>query len=221
MASRLHFDVKVGTVELSLFLCLLIFLGVLRLFLFGFLFVSFYVFFETQFPKLKAFYEKMEPKAVELLEVLRNMNLAIDAKVSQLNSMKSDIKQKNVPENAIVPIFDALRQSISSPHSTLLSAGFSTMGHFLKRLFIQEQHSIVASQARNIYPLLLERLGDHKERVRAQAAQAFTDFWPAASHEVEQHVLGTALIGKNNRAREMSMIWLANVSLTPVDPEQS
>ncbi|RAH61234.1 ARM repeat-containing protein [Aspergillus piperis CBS 112811] len=154
----------------------------------------------------------MEPKAVELLEVLRNMNLAIDAKVSLLHSMKSDIKQKNVPENAIAPIFDALRQSISSPHSTLLSAGFSTMGHFLKRLFIQEQHSIVASQARNIYPLLLERLGDHKERVRAQAAQAFTDFWPAASHEVEQHVLGTALIGKNNRAREMSMIWLANMA---------
>ncbi|OJI90996.1 hypothetical protein ASPTUDRAFT_282705 [Aspergillus tubingensis CBS 134.48] len=87
---------------------LLIFLGVFRLLLFGLLFVSFYVFFETQIPKVKALYEKMEPKAVELLDVLRNMNLAIDAKVSLLNSMKSDIKQKCVPENAIVPIWKHL-----------------------------------------------------------------------------------------------------------------
>ncbi|GKZ23673.1 suppressor of tub2 mutation [Aspergillus brasiliensis] len=154
----------------------------------------------------------MEPKATELVAVLKNLNLAIDAKVSFLNAVKSDIKQKNVPESAVPPIFESLRLSISSQHSALLSAGFSTMGHFLKRLFIQEQHNVVASQARHLYPLLLERLGDHKERVRAQAAQAFTDFWPAASHEVEQHVLGTALVGKNNRAREMSMIWLANMA---------
>ncbi|RAK82943.1 ARM repeat-containing protein [Aspergillus costaricaensis CBS 115574] len=154
----------------------------------------------------------MEPKATELVATLKNLNLAIDAKVSFLNSVKSDIKQKNVPESAIPSIFDALRLSLASSHQTLLSAGFSTMGHFLKRLFIQEQHGIVASQARHLYPVLLERLGDHKERVRAQAAQAFTDFWPAASHEVEQHVLGTALVGKNNRAREMSMIWLANMA---------
>ncbi|GLA58105.1 suppressor of tub2 mutation [Aspergillus tubingensis] len=154
----------------------------------------------------------MDSKATELVATLKNLNLAIDAKVSFLNSVKSDIKQKNVPESAIPSIFDALRLSLASSHQTLLSAGFSTMGHFLKRLFIQEQHGIVASQARHLYPVLLERLGDHKERVRAQAAQAFTDFWPAASHEVEQHVLGTALVGKNNRAREMSMIWLANMA---------
>ncbi|XRM41175.1 suppressor of tub2 mutation [Aspergillus tubingensis] len=154
----------------------------------------------------------MDSKATELVATLKNLNLAIDAKVSCLNSVKSDIKQKNVPESAIPSIFDALRLSLASSHQTLLSAGFSTMGHFLKRLFIQEQHGIVASQARHLYPVLLERLGDHKERVRAQAAQAFTDFWPAASHEVEQHVLGTALVGKNNRAREMSMIWLANMA---------
>ncbi|PYH63236.1 uncharacterized protein BO88DRAFT_420519 [Aspergillus vadensis CBS 113365] len=108
MASRLHFDVEVGTVELSLFLRLLIFLGIFRLFMFGLLFLSFYVLVENQRHKVKASYEKMEPKAVELLDVLRNMNLAIDAKVSLLNSMKSDINQKCVPENAIAPIWKHL-----------------------------------------------------------------------------------------------------------------
>lgn len=45
---------------------------------------------------------------MELLDVLRNMNLAIDAKVSLLNSMKSDMKQKNVPGNTIALIWKHL-----------------------------------------------------------------------------------------------------------------
>ncbi|OOG00830.1 hypothetical protein ASPCADRAFT_202657 [Aspergillus carbonarius ITEM 5010] len=154
----------------------------------------------------------MEPKAAELVAILKNTNLAIDAKVTFLNGVKSDIKQKNVPEDAVPSIFDALQLSIGSQHSALLSAGFSTLGHFLKRLFIQGQHDLVALQGRHLYPLLLERLGDHKERIRAQAAQAFTDLWPAAGRDVEQYVLELALAGKNNRAKEMSMLWLANMT---------
>ncbi|EHA18129.1 hypothetical protein ASPNIDRAFT_119023, partial [Aspergillus niger ATCC 1015] len=206
------FEITLGPAELSFVLVFLAFFGILRLFLFALCFLCTFYLIEKYASSVKDWIKSMEPKATELVATLKNLNLAIDAKVSFLNSVKSDIKQKNVSEGAIPPIFESLRLSIASSHSTLLSAGFSTLGHFLKRLFIQEQHSIVASQARHLYPLLLERLGDHKERVRAQAAQAFTDFWPAASHEVEQHVLGTALVGKNNRAREMSMIWLANLT---------
>ncbi|KAI2962331.1 hypothetical protein CBS147323_7448 [Aspergillus niger] len=207
-----RFEITLGPAELSFVLVFLAFFGILRLFLFALCFLCTFYLIEKYASSVKDWIKSMEPKATELVATLKNLNLAIDAKVSFLNSVKSDIKQKNVSEGAIPPIFESLRLSIASSHSTLLSAGFSTLGHFLKRLFIQEQHSIVASQARHLYPLLLERLGDHKERVRAQAAQAFTDFWPAASHEVEQHVLGTALVGKNNRAREMSMIWLANMA---------
>ncbi|XRM41176.1 suppressor of tub2 mutation, variant 2 [Aspergillus tubingensis] len=209
---KFRFELTLGTAELSFVVVFLALFGVYWLILFAFCFLSVFLLIETYASSVKDWFARMDSKATELVATLKNLNLAIDAKVSCLNSVKSDIKQKNVPESAIPSIFDALRLSLASSHQTLLSAGFSTMGHFLKRLFIQEQHGIVASQARHLYPVLLERLGDHKERVRAQAAQAFTDFWPAASHEVEQHVLGTALVGKNNRAREMSMIWLANMA---------
>ncbi|GFN18863.1 uncharacterized protein AtWU_08666 [Aspergillus tubingensis] len=209
---KFRFELTLGTAELSFVVVFLALFGVYWLILFAFCFLSVFLLIETYASSVKDWFARMDSKATELVATLKNLNLAIDAKVSFLNSVKSDIKQKNVPESAIPSIFDALRLSLASSHQTLLSAGFSTMGHFLKRLFIQEQHGIVASQARHLYPVLLERLGDHKERVRAQAAQAFTDFWPAASHEVEQHVLGTALVGKNNRAREMSMIWLANMA---------
>jgi hypothetical protein len=62
----------------------------------------------------------------------------------------------------------------------------------------------------------MERLGDHKERVRAQAASIFTELWSVASNEVEYHVLETALTGKNPRAKEMSMLWLSNVRFSAV-----
>ena len=153
----------------------------------------------------------MEAKAAELLAAFKNPNLSVDAKVAHLTAIKSDIKQKNVPEGAIPTIFETLRLALTSQHYSVHGAGFSTFGHFLKRLSIQDQQQWIVSQARNFYPVLLERLGDHKERVRAQAASIFTELWSVASEEVEYYVLQTALAGKNPRAKEMSMLWLANV----------
>ncbi|KAH8698412.1 clasp N terminal-domain-containing protein [Talaromyces proteolyticus] len=154
----------------------------------------------------------MESRASELLVALKNPNTSVDSKIAGLTNLKSDIKQKNVPEAAVLPIFESIRVAISAQHSSLSSAGFSTLGHLLKRLYIQEFHSLVAFHARQIYSICLERLGDHKERLRSQAAQAFTDLWLAAPQEVEQNVLGVALVGKNPRAKEMSMIWLATMT---------
>ncbi|KAL1969366.1 hypothetical protein VTN77DRAFT_9559 [Rasamsonia byssochlamydoides] len=154
----------------------------------------------------------MESKATDALAVLKNTNASIDSKVAALTSLKSDIKQKNVPEGAIAPIFESLRLAIAAQHSSLSAAGFSTLSHLLKRLYIQEHHHAVSIHSRQLHSLLLERLGDHKERLRAQAAQAFTDLWPASPQEIEHHVLEVALVGKNPRAKEMSMFWLSNMT---------
>ncbi|KAJ5744703.1 Protein stu1 [Penicillium manginii] len=154
----------------------------------------------------------MEAKAAELLAVFKNPNVSIDSRVAHLTAIKSDIKQKNVPESAIVIIFDTLRLAISSQHYSVASAGFSTLGHFLKRLSIQDQQQWILSQASNFYPILLERLGDHKERVRAQSASIFTELWLQANSEAEYYVLQCALVGKNPRAKETSMLWLSSMT---------
>lgn len=155
----------------------------------------------------------MEDRAIEVHAALKNANLSIESKAAILTKLKSDIKQKNVPTEAISPAFDAVRVAICSPHASLATTGFSSLGHLLKRLYLQEQHNVVLYQGHNFYPLLLERLGDHKERIRAQASHAFSDFWHAAPADVEQYVLGTAFTSKSPRARETSMIWLARVSV--------
>ncbi|KAJ5332424.1 HEAT type 2 [Penicillium brevicompactum] len=154
----------------------------------------------------------MEAKSAELLAAFKNPNLSVDAKVAYLSSVKSDIKQKNVPEGAIRSIFETLRLAIGSQHYSVLGAGFSTLGHFLKRLIIQDQQQWIVNQAQNLYPTLLERLNDQKERIRAQAASIFTELWPFAGNEVEYYVLEVALVGKNHRSKEMSMLWLANMT---------
>lgn len=152
---------------------------------------------------------------MELLAAFKNPNVSVDSRVAHLTSIKSDIKQKNVPEGAIQTIFETLKLAITSQHSSVSSAGFSTLVHFIKRLSIQDQQQWIVSSARNFYPLLMERLGDHKERVRAQSASIFTELWSVASTEVEYYVLECALVGKNPRAKEMSMLWLSNVRLLP------
>lgn len=163
---------------------------------------------------------RMDKTAREALVILKSSSHSIDAKVTQLTKLKSEIKQRNVPDAAISTVFDATRSAISSPHSSLSSAGFATHSNLLKRLYLQEHSQIIASNGRNFYTLLLERLGDHKEHIRSQAAQAFTDFWSAAPSEVEHQVLETALAGKNARAKEASIGWLLTVCL-PFPPVPS
>ncbi|KAK2764307.1 suppressor of tub2 mutation [Arachnomyces sp. PD_36] len=150
----------------------------------------------------------MERTAKEALVILKSSSHSIDDKVKKLTKLKSEIKQRNIPDTALSTVFDATYSSISSLHSSLSAAGFATLSNLLKRLYLQEHYQIIVSNGRNFYPLLLERLGDHKEPIRSQAAQAFAEFWSAAPAEVEYQVLETALVGKNARAREASIDWL-------------
>ncbi|KAL1883458.1 suppressor of tub2 mutation [Paecilomyces lecythidis] len=196
-----------ATLPKVLLLTLIISLHPLKAFFYFLVFSTLYVLFATP-EELTSLFTIMEAKAIELLAILRNSNASVDTKVNHMTALKSEIKQKNVPETAVSPIFDSVKQAIASPHTSLSGAGFSALGHLLRRLGIQQQQHAVAMQSRHLYPLLLERLGDHKERVRAQAAQAFTDLWPAAGADVEHHVLELALAGKNARAKEMAMNWL-------------
>ncbi|OJJ73651.1 hypothetical protein ASPBRDRAFT_511701 [Aspergillus brasiliensis CBS 101740] len=84
----INFNIMVGTVELSFPLSIVALLGLFHLFLFAGLFISIYVVIETQVAALKAFLANMEPKSTELVAVSKNMNLAIDAKVSLFNGVK-------------------------------------------------------------------------------------------------------------------------------------
>lgn len=151
-----------------------------------------------------------EEQVAKLLEILRT-DASIDAKVTHINNIKSGIKQNNVPEACIIPLFEATRISMSSTHGSIVNAGFSSLNHLLTRLSRQEPKYVVKEAGRTL-PMVIEKMGDQKEKYRQLAAQCLTTFWKAAPLDVERIVKNAGLVGKNSRMKEASMTWIVEVS---------
>ena len=150
-----------------------------------------------------------EAQVADLLALLRT-DVSIDAKVTQINNVKSGIKQNNVPDSCVASLFEISRASMISQHAALVNAGFSTLNHLLTRLSRQEPKHIVREAGRTL-PLVVEKLGDQKEKYRVLAAQCLTTLWKASPMDVERTVRNTAMTGKNSRAKEACMQWLIQV----------
>ncbi|KAK4697357.1 hypothetical protein P7C71_g703, partial [Lecanoromycetidae sp. Uapishka_2] len=132
----------------------------------------------------------------------------VEIKLKQLTELKAEIKHRHCPENAVAPLFEVIRQSISTPH--LADAGFSILGHLMKRLELQDQHAHLQSQGLKTYPCLLERLADQKERIRQRAIQALTDFHAVDAQDVEAFVRDHLLSSRSPKAKEAGMQWVAS-----------
>ena len=150
-----------------------------------------------------------EEQAANLLAILRT-DASIDAKVTQVNNVKSGIKQNNVPDHCVQPLFEATRISMTSQHAALVNAGFSTLNHLLTRLSRQEPKHVAKEAARTL-PLVIEKMGDQKEKYRQLAAQCLTTFWKISPMDVERLVKNAGLVGKNSRMKESSIRWVVQV----------
>ncbi|KAK0641526.1 clasp N terminal-domain-containing protein [Cercophora newfieldiana] len=151
--------------------------------------------------------DKMTDKQVTDLQTALRTDTSTDSKVNQVNAIKSSIKQHNVPDSCVAPLFDALRTASSSQHAVLVNAGFTALNHLLTRLSRQEPKYLAKEAARTL-PLIVEKLGDQKEKFRSIALQALVTLYAAAPVDVERSVRNTAMVGKNPRAKEASLQWL-------------
>ena len=149
----------------------------------------------------------MDGLAKQSLSSIRGSGIPVETKLKQLTELKAEIKHRHCPDNAIAPLFDVIRVSLATPHLT--DAGFSILGHLIKRLELQDQGSIIQAQGAKTYPVLLDKLADPKDRIRHRAAQAFTDFHAVSSVDVEHFVRDHVLASRNPRAKEAGMHWVA------------
>jgi len=149
----------------------------------------------------------------DLLTLLR-ADASVDAKVQQVTVIKSGIKQHNVPDNCVAPLFEALRAASSSQHAALVNAGFTGLNHLLTRLSRQEPKFLAKEAARTL-PVVVEKLGDQKEKYRSLAQQSLSTLYAAAPMDVERSLRNSAMTGKNPRAKEASMQWLVQVGSPP------
>ncbi|KAL2158956.1 hypothetical protein VTH06DRAFT_2986 [Thermothelomyces fergusii] len=151
--------------------------------------------------------ERITDEQVADLVALLRTDASIDVKVQHVTAVKSCIKQQTVPETCIVPLFEALRTASSSQHSILVNAGFSALNHLFTRLSRQDPKALAREGVR-ILPLVVEKLGDQKEKYRQLAQQALVTLYKVAPVEVERSVRNMAMVGKNPRAKEASLHWL-------------
>jgi CLIP-associating protein 1/2 len=151
-----------------------------------------------------------EEQVANLLAILRT-DASNDAKVAQINNIKSGIKQMNIPEPAILPLFEAVRTSMTSQHAAIASAGFSTLTHLLTRLSRQEPKYLIKEAGRTL-PLVMEKMGDQKEKYRQVAAACLTTLWKVTPMDAERIIKNVGLVGKNSRMKEASLRWVAEVS---------
>lgn len=150
----------------------------------------------------------METLASNTLTALKS-TAPIDTKLKHLTGLKAEIKHRHCPEHVVPPLFDAIRISLTTPHLT--DAAFSILGHLMKRLELQDQHSLLQAQGAKTYPCLLERLADQKDRTRGRALQAFIDFHSISAPDVEQFVRDHALTNRHPKSKEAAMQWVSRV----------
>lgn len=156
--------------------------------------------------------DTMEDQAATLLATLKKSSTPVDTKLTLFNNLKSNIKHLRVPDAAQAPIFDCVRLAIASQNSTaLVLTGFSSLGHLIKRLNLQNQGNVVVAQAGRLFPILLDRLGDPRENNRNAASQILADLWPFCDKDVERVIRDQAMTGTNARAKEVAMVWVVKV----------
>lgn len=154
----------------------------------------------------------MDELAQNVLSTLKKSSAPAETKLSVFNQLKSNIKHQRVPESAQGPTLECIRLAIASQtSSSLVSAGFSTLGHLIKRLNLQDQAHAVFTQRSGIVSALLDRLGDAKEPYRTASSQSLCDLWPIRPADVEKAIREGALASSNTRSREAGMHWVVKV----------
>lgn len=154
----------------------------------------------------------MDELAASVLATLKRSSAPVETKLSLLNSLKSSIKHQRIPESAQLATIECIRTAITAQTSaTLVTAGFATLTHLIKRLGIQEETDALFTQRANLLPLLLDKIGDVKEVHRHSASQALTEFWGLRPVEVEKLIRETAIQGSNIRAKETAIEWVTRV----------
>ncbi len=157
--------------------------------------------------------ERLTDDQVQGLLTILKKDTTIDAKVQYVTVIKSGIKQHTVPDTCVAPLFEGLRQASTAQHAALVNAGFTALNHLLTRLSRQDPKYLLR-EAKQTLPLIVEKMGDQKDKFRALALQAMATMYAHVPADAERFVRNTAMVGKNPRAKESSLQWLLQVRTT-------
>ncbi|OAL47459.1 hypothetical protein IQ07DRAFT_682300 [Pyrenochaeta sp. DS3sAY3a] len=154
----------------------------------------------------------MEQQAAELLAALRKPSTNVDARLQLFTNLKSGIKHNRVPDTCQAAIFECIRLAITaSTSAALVSTGFSTLSHYIKRLQLQNETQILTSQSAVLSAILHDKLGDARESHRTATVMILADLHHLMPTEVET-LIHESIKGNNARAKDASMTWIVKMN---------
>lgn len=153
--------------------------------------------------------EKITDEQVADLQKILASDASVDAKVAQVTAVKTGIKHQNVPDTCVSQLFDALRLASRNQHAVLVNAGLTSINHLLTRLTRQEPRYIAREKKATI-DLLVEKMGDQKEKFRSLAVQSMVTMYKNEDDrpEFEMRIKKIMDETKNAKAKESCLQWL-------------
>lgn len=153
--------------------------------------------------------ERITDEQVADLQKILSSDASVDAKVAQVTAVKTGIKHYNVPDTCVSQLFDALRLASRNQHAVLVNAGLTSINHLLTRLTRQEP-KYIAREKKATLDLLVEKMGDQKEKFRSLAVQSMVTMYKNedARPDVELRVRKIMDESKNAKAKESGLLWL-------------
>jgi CLIP-associating protein 1/2 len=137
----------------------------------------------------------------------------VDKKVEVITALKSYLKRNDVEvylpleyaymqSEAVSLVFDSVKQGLASTnYPNLAQAALTCLVVLIKRMIIQDASrlKVVAPQ---ILPLLVDRLGDVKDRYRDLAMNSLVEYWRVSPVDVEKTIKEVGFGNKLWRIRE-------------------
>ncbi|KTW30610.1 hypothetical protein T552_00326 [Pneumocystis carinii B80] len=146
--------------------------------------------------------------AEDLLETLRGTDN--ERKMEMIMGIKRFIKRNDVDLEAVSLLFDGLRMGLICTNPYVAMNSLTCTNHLIKRVSLQEITRLKGPGVM-VLPLLIERLGDNKEKVKDVAQNALIELWRGIPIEVERSIKDLGFSSKNWRTREQSLYWLEKI----------
>lgn len=155
----------------------------------------------------------MEEQTAALLAALKKQaSTNVDKRLDLFGSLKSSIKHQRVPEGCQAQMLECIRIAIGDKTSAqLVTTGFSTLSHLIKRLVLQKETHIITQHTQQLVPILLDHLGNAREAHRSAASVLLVELHPYCHADVDAGIHG-AMGGSNPRAKETAMTWVVKMN---------
>ncbi|KAG5440291.1 hypothetical protein PCANB_001861 [Pneumocystis canis] len=154
----------------------------------------------------------MSVKDVQALqEVLRGTNY--ERKIETLVGLKRFIKRNDVSLESVPLLLDGLRMGLISANSLVAMHSLTCLGHLIKRVVLQDTGRLKTSIGM-LLPLLIEKLGDMRDKAREIALNTLIELWKVMPIDVERGMKELGFTSKIWRTREHSLYWLLKMYQT-------